>query len=101
MTDEQSEYLLSQEDNPTNYNFVFSSKQDLSGRPSCCRVTTISLLLALLFLVPSLALCDHFGVFDHRISYYTWFIYLFVFNTVMLLWIPEALASTFAYPFSN
>ena len=88
-------------DTPYLYKFTFSSAQDLSGKPSICRIVTITLLIVCILFVPAVKIADTFLSVNHNFSLYVWFVYLLVFNSVMLLWVPEALASTMTYPYSN
>jgi hypothetical protein len=81
--------------------FTFSTYKELGGTRSCCRILTITLLLLVSLIVPAVALLHRFDILDHSISIYSWAIYILVFNSVMLLWIPKYLASSVAYPFSN
>lgn len=52
-------------------------------------------------MVPLVAVLNRLGVLHYPITIYSWLIYVWVFNSAMLLWIPTYLASSVAYPFSN
>ena len=88
---------------PSKYKFKFSTEREISGRPSCCRVITITLLVVLSILLPLLSLLKYFGVGvdSFTIPIYAWVIYVIIFNTVVLILLGLTLTSSIAYPYSN
>lgn len=86
---------------PYNYKFKLSTSAELGGNPSCCRVLTITVLVLVSLALPAVALADNLGYLQHSVSIYSWCIYILVFNSVMLLFIPKYFASSLTYPFSN
>lgn len=58
-------------------------------------------LITISILLPTIGVLNYLNVLNHKISTKVWLLYILVFNTVMLVWIPKVLASSVAYPFSN
>lgn len=92
---------LNPTENAQKFKFSFSTSKDLGGNSSCCRVITIIVLVTLSLFVPVVALLNYLQVIHHPITIFAWLIYLLIFNSAMLLWLPKYLASSVAYPFSN
>ena len=87
----------------SKYTFKFSTYREISGRPSCCRIITITLLILTSILLPVLSLLKYLGVTKDQftIPVYAWVIYVIIFNTVILILLGLTLTSSIAYPYSN
>jgi hypothetical protein len=47
------------------YDFTFSTYKELGGSRSCCRILTITLLLTISLIIPTVALLDWLKILDH------------------------------------
>lgn len=84
------------------YKFNFSTRRDLAGQPSICRIVTIILLIVATLILPVAILIDSKDV---HVNWYfpwnSWLIYVLIVNTTFLMVMGAYLASTAAYPYSN
>ena len=84
------------------YKFNFSTRRELAGQPSICRIVTIILLVIATLILPVAILIDRKDV---HVNWYfpwnSWLIYVIIVNTTFLMVMGAYLASTAAYPYSN
>lgn len=85
-----------------SYEISYSSKEDVAGKKSKCRIITISILILATIFLPAAILIDKAD--DHVDWYFpwnSWLIYVFIVNTTVLMVGGEYIVSSAAYPYSN
>ena len=86
----------------SDYVFEYSTKEDVAGKKSRCRIVTVTLLILATIFIPAAILIDKA---DDKVDWYfpwnSWLIYVFVVNTTVLMVGGEYIVSTVAYPYSN
>lgn len=84
------------------YNFKFSTKSELAGSPSKCRiVTVIMLVIATLFLPVAILIDKNDTHVNWVFPWNSWLVYVLIVNTTVLMVCGAYIVSTAAYPFSN
>lgn len=83
--------------------FLFSKESELAGPTQYWRILAVFLLFVLIVSMPTLLLLNQFGVYDvyEDIPLWTWLCYIFLFNSVVLLFLAKYSIRTIPFPFSN
>ena len=98
---DKQELLLS-EVKKERYNFTYSSREDVAGAPSKCRIVTIIfLVLATLFLPIGILISKKDTRVHWVFPWNSWLVYIIIFNTTILMVGGAYIVSTAAYPYSN